>query len=574
MDNLKWRWTLVISVFLITAVWLVPNFMSDETLKKVWLPSKEKVVMGLDIQGGLHLVLGVDTENISEMHATKLLRPLKDDESLKDFKISDVTVTKSADNVLAKVTVVDPSQLDKFTKYVEDTFGNTFQVVNKSGAVADLRFYDTYLRDFKKQLIQRTVETIRNRVDELGVAEPSITAQGDSRILVQLPGLKENEVANAKDIINKTAKLEFMIVEDQDKDRPIYEQLPGWIAEAEKANNLKLGEGGLRYGDYVKKLNEALKDKLPKDTTIRFQKIEGAETLAAGKIPYLLSSVNQMGGENLTNANPNFGQYGNPIVSFSLSGPGIKQMRDMTTNFQGRRMAIVLDNVVQSAPNLKEPIPNGHGQIDMGSGGKRQDVLNEAINLALVLRSGALPADLEQLEERTVGPTLGMNSIEKGKLAGIVGTLIVFLFMVIYYKGYGLIADVALLFNLMIVFAIQTSLGVTLTLPGVAGMALTIGMAVDANIIIYERIKEELARGASLIAAVREGFNRAFAAIFDSNITTVATCVVLMYFGSGPIRGFAVSLLIGLTASMFTAIFVTQTALEQLVGKNKVNMKL
>lgn len=572
MENLKWRWLVVGVVFLITVTWLVPNFISDEKLKKTWLPSKDKLVMGLDIQGGLHLVLGVNTDDISETHAGKLLRALKDDESVKDFKITDVTVAKNADNVLAKVTLAENSQADKLNKYIEDYFGNTFQVLNKNTNVVELRFYDTYLRDFKKQLVQRTIETIRNRVDELGVAEPSITAQGDSRILVQLPGLKENEVANAKDIINKTAKLEFMIVEDQDPN--IYQQLPGLIEEAEKAQNIKLGQNGIKYGDYVKKLNEALKEKLPKDTTLRFQKIEGAESLAAGKIPYILSTVNQMGGENLTNANPNFGQYGNPIVSFSLSGPGIKQLRDLTTNFQGRRMAIVLDGVVQSAPNLREPIPNGSGQIDMGSSGNRQDVLNEAINLALVLRSGALPAELEQLEERTVGPTLGMDSIQKGKLAGLVGTIIIFLFMLFYYKGYGLIANLALLFNLMIVFAIQTAMGVTLTLPGVAGMALTIGMAVDANIIIYERIKEELAKGASVIASVREGFNRAFTAIFDSNITTVATCMVLMYFGSGPIRGFAVSLLIGLTASMFTAIFVTQTALEQIVGKNKVNMKL
>ena len=279
-----------------------------------------------------------------------------------------------------------------------------------------------------------------------------------------------------------------------------------------------------------------------------------------------------MGGESLNDAAVSLDQVGQPIVVFSFDAKGAKEFGDLTTKHVEKLMAIVLDGVVQTAPRLKEPITGGRGSIEMGSGGDRQKTLDDANLTAMVLRSGALPAELEQLEERTVGPTLGKDSIDKGKFAGLIGAALVFVFMIIYYKSYGILANLALGFNVMMILAILTSLQATLTLPGVAGIVLTIGMAVDANVIIFERIKEEIAKGAGLIGAIKEGYARAFTAILDANLTTAAVCGVLMYFGTGPIRGFAVTLIVGIVTSMFTAIFFTRTILNLVVGKMKLNL--
>jgi len=237
-------------------------------------------------------------------------------------------------------------------------------------------------------------------------------------------------------------------------------------------------------------------------------------------------------------------------------------------------MAIVLDKVVKSAPVINEPITQGRGQITLGRSRDPQQTLNEAKIISTALRAGALPATLEQLEERTVGPSLGADSIKKGQTGTMIAALAVFLFMAFYYKSFGIIADLALAFNLLITLAILSSLGATLTLPGVAGLALTLGIAVDANVIIYERVKEEMAKGASLIAGIRDGYDRAFSSIFDSNVTSIAVCVVLMYFGTGPVRGFAVTLLTGLFITTFTAVFFTRAVLDLLVVKWKWNLSV
>ena len=290
----------------------------------------------------------------------------------------------------------------------------------------------------------------------------------------------------------------------------------------------------------------------------------------AGKIPYVLQADAMMGGETLNDAAVSLDQLGQPVVIFSFDSKGAKEFGELTKNHVKKQLAIVLDGVVQTAPNLREPITGGRGQIEMGSNtGDRKKTMDEAKVTAMVLRSGALPAELEPLEERTVGPTLGKDSIEKGKFAGLIGGFLVFLFMLIYYRAYGLLANLALGFNILMILAILTSLQATLTLPGVAGIVLTIGMAVDANVIIFERIKEELNKGAGLMGAIKEGYSRAFTAIVDANITTGAVCVVLMYFGTGPIRGFAITLLVGIITSMFTAIFFTRTLLNLVVGKLK-----
>ncbi|MEM7647213.1 MAG: protein translocase subunit SecD, partial [Pseudomonadota bacterium] len=371
-------------------------------------------------------------------------------------------------------------------------------------------------------------------------------------------------------LINRAAKLEFMIVDPEFvPGSPRLEEVAGWIKEAEEKDGFALGKDGLRYSDYVKRVNEALKDKLPKDRVVRFEKQPNAKTLEAGKFPYVLQTDASMGGETLNDAAVSLDQIGQPIVVFSFDAKGAKEFGDLTTKHVKKLLAIVLDGVVRTAPNLREPITGGRGQIEMGGQGDRQKSIDDANLTAMVLRSGALPAELEQLEERTVGPTLGKDSIDKGKFAGLIGGLLVFLFMLAYYKAYGVIANLALGFNILMILAILTSLQATLTLPGVAGIVLTIGMAVDANVIIFERIKEEIAKGAGLLGAIKEGYARAFTAILDANITTAAVCAVLMYYGTGPIRGFAVTLIIGIITSMFTAIFFTRTILNLLVGKLK-----
>ena len=570
-ESLNARLSLVLFVFLMSLAWTMPNFINTS---KIWWPSQDKLSYGLDIQGGLHLVLGIDVDSAVEARIKKMGFTIKK-ELLKEKKIT-IGEVKLIDPKEARIRVFfNPSDKDAVVSYMEDASygqGRYFQTLEVTNEYIESRFFEAEMRVFKKSLVDRTIETIRNRIDEFGVKEPTIAAQSDNRILVQLPGVQD--ATQAKELINQTAKLAFMIWDpDFMQGTPKFEELNTWVHEIEAQQNIKLGgKDGLRYSEYIKRMDEALKDRLPKNRVVRFQKAPNAKTLEAGKIPYVLQTDAMMSGETLNDAAVTLDQIGQPIVVFSFDAKGAKEFGQLTTTHVKKLMAIVLDGVVQSAPRLKEPITGGRGSIEMTSSGDRQKTMDDANLTAMVLRSGALPAELEQLEERTVGPTLGKDSIDKGKFAGLVGALLVFLFMLAYYRTYGLLANLALGFNVLLILAILTSLKATLTLPGVAGIVLTIGMAVDANVIIFERIKEEIAKGASLIGAIKEGYARAFTAILDANITTAAVCVVLMYFGSGPIRGFAVTLLVGIITSMFTAIFFTRTILNLMVGKLKLNI--
>ncbi len=578
-ESLNARMFVVGFILLVSLVWTMPNFVDTSGM---WWPSQDKLAYGLDIQGGLHLVLGIDVEDAVEARIKKTGFTMR--KQLKEEKKVELGEVKVLDPEVGKVQInFNPADRQAVIDYMEDTSygqGRTFQILetNENNLVA--RYYEAEMRVFKKSLVDRTIETIRNRVDEIGVKEPTIAAQSDNRILVQLPGVEDS--ASTKEIINRTAKLQFMIwdpdyvfgVQDgKTQGTPQFAELQTWIAEAEAQQGFALGKDGLRYSDYIKKINEALEKKLPKNRVVRFEKAPNAKTLEAGKIPYVLQTDSSMGGETLNDAAVTLDQVGQPIVVFSFDAKGAKEFGDLTSANVGKMMAIVLDGIVQTAPRLKEAITGGRGSIEMGSVGDRQKTIDEANITAMVLRSGALPANLEQLEERTVGPTLGKDSIEKGKFAGLIGGVLVFVFMLVYYRSYGLLADLALGFNVLMILAILTSLQATLTLPGVAGIVLTIGMAVDANVIIFERIKEELEKGAGLLGAIKEGYARAFTAILDANVTTAAVCVVLMYFGTGPIRGFAVTLLIGIITSMFTAIFFTRTILNFMVGKLKLNVR-
>ncbi|MCC6138336.1 MAG: protein translocase subunit SecD [Bdellovibrionaceae bacterium] len=562
IESLRARLIISLIVSLIGIVWVIPNFVDTS---KMWWPTKDKLVYGLDIQGGLHLSLGVDVKTAMRDQTNKQVTSLK--AGLKTEKAMD-----------ADIEIVDPSKVHlkiKFTgdvKAVEDyldTYQRTaLQVLSSAPGVVEVQYYDSYLAQFMKNLVEKAREVIANRIDEFGVAEPSITVQGEDRIIVQLPGLVDSE--GAKKLINRTAKLEFMIL-DQTVNM---EELRTWIADAEKEGKFALGQEDLRYSAYIEKLNEALKTKLPKNTVVRFQKGENAKNLETEKLPFVLKTDSMMLGDTLDNAytgqDP---QTGQPIVNFQFNDRGAKEFGELTTVNKGGYMAIVLDGVVQSAPYLKTAILGGSGYIDMNRGTYDQ-ILSEANYLSMVLRSGALPVNLELLEERVVGPSLGADSVMQGKRATVFATLFVFLFMIAYYRMFGFIADIAVAANMVLLFAVLSSLKATITLPGIAGIALTIGMSVDANIIIFERVRDELRRGSSIVAATRDGFARAFWAIFDSNITTAGTCLILMYYGSGPIRGFAVSLVIGLAISMFTAIFMVRALLELFLVKLKLKINL
>ncbi len=577
IESLRARIIITVLVLLAGIAWTLPNFVNFG--KDDFWVSKDKINYGLDIQGGLHIVMGVGVDDVIRQQTKFSAESFKTD--FKNQYEKEIQSVETGDLLRGEMTINagSPELVELVEKYIsevffsrdQDNYRPILQVIESTDTTVKARYFEPYIRGLKKQIVERTVETLRNRIDAIGLGEPNIAAQGNSRVIVQLPGLKSEQTAYAKDIIKRTAKLAFIIASQEPP-----ANLQEMIDKAEETGGFKFGDEGLEYKDYLKKLNEELAKtgKLPKDTYVYFQKAPGAKTLAAGRIPWLLEEKNKVGGENLASASATFGEGNQPIVSFRFNAKGTGPFADLTRNHVNRSMAIVLDGVVQSAPNIESAITQGSGQITMGGAGGRDENFQEAKVIATVLRAGALPADLIQLEERTVGPSLGQDSIDRGKMAGLLGAILVLVFMLIYYKGFGLVANLALSFNILLILAILTSLGATLTLPGVAGIVLTVGMAVDANVIIFERIKEELAKGSALTAAVREGYARAFSAIFDANITTGATCIVLMYFGTGPVRGFAVTLIIGIVTSMFTAIFVSRALVDVLVQRLKMKLAI
>jgi preprotein translocase subunit SecD len=373
------------------------------------------------------------------------------------------------------------------------------------------------------------VEKIRNRVDKFGVAEATITRQGDDRILIQLPGVQDPD--RAKALIGQTGLLEFKLLDER---TPVEEALAG---------------------------------RLPDTSEVLYQRRVDRETKAETKIPFVVQKRTLLTGNELTDASvqadPN--APGNWQVAITFSATGAQRFGEITEQNVGRHLAIILDGTLYSAPRINERIPGGRAVIT------GQFTVDQARDLAIVLREGALPAAVAILEERTVGPSLGADSIRQGMIAIVVSSVLVFLFMIVYYRLSGLIADVALGLNLLILLACMAAFGATLTLPGIAGIALTIGMAVDSNILIFERIREELKVGKTPRSAIDAGFARAFRTIIDTHVTVLVTAAILYNFGTGPVKGFAVSLFVGLSASLFTAVFFTRLLFDLLYqGRRKV----
>ena len=434
-----------------------------------------------------------------------------------------------------------------------------------------------------KDAVERAREIINNRIDQFGVAEPLIQIEGQDRIAVQLPGLTDPE--RAKELIGKTALLEFKLVRSADEQRTLYQRLDSWLAARRivpstdsalaktPLTGLMIDNGFFRREDVpsVQKLlaTTGIDSLVPTDTQLLWGGEDEARSGMTGRSLYVLKKDAELTGGSVASAeaavgleNTNPGAWG---VSMKMTPKGRADFARVTGNNVGRQLAIILDGVVQSAPFIRDRIPSGDASITGGS----FDV-NTAKDLAIVLRAGALPAPVKALAENTVGPSLGSDSIREGLTAGVIGTVMVVAFMAIYYQLSGLVAIAALALNLLYLVAAMAYFGATLTLPGIAGIVLTVGMAVDTNVLIFERIREELRHGRSIHESVRLGYDRAFRTIFDAHSTTLISALFLFQFGTGPIKGFAVTLSIGLLANLFTAVVFTRMIYDYWLGRGKV----
>jgi len=576
MKGLTWRiWVVVFSV--VFAVYLLlPSYVRFTTGKSIgktvkatdpWyyhlLPT-ETLKLGLDLMGGLHLVLGIDFEEVNRDATTKLKLQLK--EAIDRDKIAGVTLDTTPDN---KVVVQYPD--DATWKKVDSIIGKELSEYldfdKQAPDSVHLRMTALWEGEVRKRAIEQSLETLRNRIDEFGIAEPVLQRHGEEKILIQFPGVQDP--GRLKEIIARTAKLSFQVVRggpEEPGGPPTEDELKKWVADFQKEKNLKTDASNpiTRHG---KALNEFLASRMPKGTELIFQKKVNVNTKEADYIPYLLDRDPIVTGEDLQDAYYSFNQETNePIVNFQLTPGGATKFETGTGANVNKFMAIVLDNNVHSAPRIKQRIGGGRAMIEIGGTGRSsEEILNDAKDTSLVLRSGALPARLQFLEERVIGPSLGADSIRSGTYSLAFGLLIVFVFMGIYYRTSGLIANMALFLNSLFILAALAAFEGTLTLPGLAGITLTLGMAVDANVLIFEHMREELRAGKALTMALSEGYSRAFSAIVDGNLTTIISGLVLLGFGYGPIRGFSVTLLVGLVASMFTAVFVTRVVFDLLI---------
>ncbi|MFQ6111132.1 MAG: protein translocase subunit SecD [Nitrospinota bacterium] len=487
-------------------------------------PVSETIRLGLDLQGGIHLVLEVEAEKAVEGSLDRWSVELRDRFRRKGIRTLDF---RREDRRLL-IQLERPEDEARLDKVLRDYPFLQRTGMEGSPPLLTYRVLKAEARRIERNAVDQALETIRNRIDQFGVAEPTLQRQGERRLIIQLPGLKDPE--RAKALIGKTALLEFKLV-DEDGD-----------------------------------LEKALKGEVPRGDVILYEVVKDRETgQVTRKTPYLLKKQTALTGHSLTDARVEIGdRFSEPYVSISFDSTGARVFDRITAANVGRRLAIVLDGVVYSAPVIQERISGGRAQIT------GRFTLEEARDLAIALRAGALPAPVKVLEERNVGPSLGRDSVRMGVISIIVGGILVLAFMVFYYKVSGLIADFVLILNLIILLGALGGLGATLTLPGIAGIILTVGMAVDANVLIFERIREELRLGKTVRGAVESGYGKAFLTIMDAQITTLIAAIVLFQFGTGPVKGFAVTLSIGILSSLFTAIFVSRTIFDIWLSRRQV----
>lgn len=551
MSRSWWLKFILLCVLVISSgVYVYPTIANLDPEKSKF-PLKQKINLGLDLQGGLYMVLGVDFNKVYRDVVERQNTGLKDRFKEKAIDVTQVKMVREgfpADDPRIMVDF-DASKRDEVYQLLKKEFTWSLRLAGETPGHFELGLTHDYRNDVRERTLNQSIEVIRNRIDEFGVSEPSIASQGTDRVVVELPGVKEIE--RAKELIGRTAKLEFKIVDDKTMGPG---ELMNLIADLEKKNDVAYKDGQ-KFSDYVRRLNELAKGKIPEDDEIAFERPKTALGQEA-RMPYLLHSKTEVTGNDLQDASVQLDQENRkPSVSFTLNPRGATLFEKITQENTGRRLAIVLDNIVHSAPQIHERIGGGRGVINLGRG-DGDAMMKEAKDLAIVLRAGALPAQLDFLEQRVVGPSLGQDSIHKGALASLIGSAVVFIFVAIYYQVSGLIAVISLLLNVLFVLACLVGLEATLTLPGIAGIALTVGIAVDSNVVIYERIREELRHGKRAASAVEAGFQKAFRTILDANVTNAAAAIVLLMYGTGAIKGFAVTLLVGIITTLFTAVFV------------------
>lgn len=528
MTRISTRSIIAVIVCLAALFYLTPSLTSS--LPDFWkknLPA-DKIPLGLDLQGGTHLVLEVDTEKAVEATLQRTSDNIK--ETLMENKVRFRYLEKSGSQKTVTYELPDAASRTAFEKVLKDHYPDV-EVASSEARdareVVSLKIRERRVSEIKKHAIEQSLETIRNRVDQFGVTEPEIIPEGNDRIVVQLPGIKDT--ARAKNLIGKTALLEFKLV---DEDHSVEQAVRGVIPE----------------GDIL-----AYETRLDRESGRK------------SSIPILLKNKTVLTGSSLESAKVAISdRFGEPHVSIKFNPQGAQDFERITGENVKKRMAIVLDGVVYSAPVIQERIAGGNAQI---SGAFTMD---EAKDLAIVLRAGSLPAPVTILEERTVGPSLGQDSIDKGVWSAIIGGILVALFMVVYYKLSGIVADIALVLNMVILLGFLAAFRATLTLPGIAGIVLIIGMSVDANVLIFERIREELRAGKTPRAAVETGYGKAFLTILDTNVNALIASLFLFGFGTGPVKGFAATLSVGIVASLFTAVFVTRIIFDYFIWNRKI----
>ncbi len=532
--NILWRFVLIGVTVVLAVVFFLPNTPLFQYMPEWWknaMPNKG-ISLGLDLQGGVHLVYEIKGDAAVEITAERIAQSVKDILSKKKL-----TAEVSRNGLLISVTPAS----NEVRNAIEGSYPILTPVETTTKVVYKLS--EKEAKRIKESVADQALETIRNRIDQFGVAEPTIHRQGTNEIVVQLPGIKDPK--RAIEIIGKTAQLEFKLVDDA---APAAAEIPAVIRPGEEESVIA-----------------KFADKISPDDEILFERVVNRETGEVTKRPVLLKKQVLMTGQDLTEAKVSLGERSPlPHVAITFNAAGAKQFDEITAANVKKRMAIILDGTVYSAPVIQERISGGNAQIT----GNFSDA--EARDLAIVLRAGALPVPMDMLQNVSVGPSLGSDSIEAGKMAGIIGTILVVLFMIVYYRLSGVIADFALVLNIVLLLGAMASLNATLTMPGIAGIILAIGMAVDSNVLMFERMRDELKAGKTPRAAVDSGYDKAFWTIFDSHVTTLITAAVLFQFGTGPIKGFAVTLSLGVAINLFTALVGTKSIFDLINSRQEV----
>lgn len=576
-----WKAALYGAAIILAGLYLVPTVVPEEKRPDFFKTHfKKRIQLGLDLQGGLHLVYEVNIEKAVSGKVDRLANEIED--AIKK-KGAEVSVTRERrDDIL--VTFKVPSEIGKLDEEILKAHRRELDTVATDPAAGTVRLrYDAdRVAEVEELALRQAIETIRGRVDKFGVAEPTIIKKGTD-IIVELPGLKTEDFERIKNIIGRTAQLEFKIVDDGSeymkkvaasvsKDGPITVVPEAWT---EKQTGKQHEDVYLRAKDrtelvkFISGLSGDLAVPNDRELVIEEQsarEVEDAVTPDKLYRTYLLRKRAGVTGEYLATADESWDEMGRPEVSFTMNRQGANLMGKLTGENVGRKMAVVLDEKIMSAPVIESQISD-RGRITMGGGGDPFRIQQDVKDLVGVLRSGALPAPLKKSFETQVGATMGQDSIDKAKISMYIGALAVILFMLIYYRFAGLIANIAMTLNMLFMLAILAAFEASLTLPGIAGLVLTIGMAVDSNIVIYERIREELRLGKSPRTAVDAGFQRAFWTVFDAHVTNFVAGIVLYSYGSGPIRGFAVTLLVGIVSNLITSVWISRWMFDVVVGR-------